>query len=173
MPVLDSNEPASASAAGASSTATKLDRSLRSARLWIKLLSLLVAAMVFAVAALSYRMYRLEDYVLPRNHPELGVPRSVTPRADLASGEQARIALFRKTWQSVVHITTLAVRTDPFRMNVLEVPQGTGSGFIWDAHGHIVTNFHVIAGADEAKITFSDHSTLPARLVGRSMNNDL
>ena len=146
---------------------------LRSARLWIRLLSLLVIAMVVAVAALSYRMNRLENYVMPRNHPDLGVPRPVTPREDLASSEKARIALFRKTWQSVVHVTTLAVRTDPFRMNVLEVPQGSGSGFIWDEHGHIVTNFHVIAGAYEARITFADHSTLPARLVGRSSRNDL
>jgi len=141
--------------------------------LWLRLMSLLIAALLVAVGALSYRMYRLESYVLPRNLPSLGVPRPVTPRVDLASGEKARIALFRKTWQSVVHITTLAVRTDPFRMNVLEVPQGSGSGFLWDEHGHVVTNYHVIKGADEARITFADHTTLPARLVGRSPRNDL
>jgi S1-C subfamily serine protease len=145
----------------------------RNARLWIRLLSLLIAALLVAVAALSYRMHRLESYVLPRNLPKLGVPRPVAPREDLASGEKARIALFRKTWESVVHITTLAVRTDPFRMNVLEVPKGSGSGFLWDLHGHVVTNFHVIAGADEARVTFADHSTLPARLVGHSARNDL
>jgi S1-C subfamily serine protease len=137
------------------------------------LLSLLIAALLVAVAALSYRMHRLESYVLPRNLPSLGVPRPATPREDLASSEKARIALFRKTWESVVHITTLAVRADPFHMNVLEVPKGSGSGFLWDLHGHVVTNYHVIAGADQARVTFADHSTLPARLVGHSARNDL
>jgi S1-C subfamily serine protease len=145
----------------------------RGMRLGLRLISLLIAALLVAVGFLSYRMYRLENYVLPRNQPALALPRPVVPRTELGTTEQARVALFRRTWQSVVHITTLAVRADPFRLNVLEVPQGTGSGFIWDEHGHIVTNYHVIAGADEARITFADHSTLPARLVGQSPRNDL
>jgi S1-C subfamily serine protease len=161
-------DPTAALAASAA-----LQQAQRGARLRLRLLSLLTAALLVAVAALSYRMYRLESYVLPRNAPSLATPRPVTPRDDLANSEKARIALFRNTWQSVVHITTLAVRTDPFRMNVLEVPQGTGSGFVWDQHGHVVTNYHVIAGADEARITFADHSTLPARLVGQSQRSDL
>jgi S1-C subfamily serine protease len=142
-------------------------------RLIVRLLSLLVLALLIAVAALSYRMYRLEGYALPRNIPELAKPRPVTARGDLSSAEKSRIALFRKTWSSVVHITTLDVRADPFHLNALEVPKGTGSGFIWDEHGHIVTNYHVIAGADEARVTLSDHSTWQARLIGQSPRNDL
>src|ERR1700742_3163294 len=107
-------------------------RSTPAARLWMRLLSLLVAALLFAVGALSYRMYRLENYMLPRNQPSLGVPRPDTPREGLSGSEQARIALFGKTWQSIVHITNIALQTDPFRMNVLEVPKGTGSGVVWD-----------------------------------------
>jgi S1-C subfamily serine protease len=139
----------------------------------MRLSALLLAAMLVALIALSYRMYRLENYMLPRNQPSLGVPRPVTPRDGLSNGEQARIALFRKTWQSVVHITNISLRTDPFRMNVLEVPQGTGSGVVWDVHGHLVTNFHVVRGSNELRVTFADHSTLPARLVGQSERNDL
>jgi S1-C subfamily serine protease len=150
-----------------------VDRLQRRTRIVTRLLTLLIVALVIAVGALSYRMLRLENYVLPRNNPALGMPRPVTPRASLAPNEQARIQLFEHTWRSVVHITTLAVRTDPFRMNVLEVPRGTGSGFVWDDHGHIVTNYHVIADADEARITFADRSTAPARLVGRSPRNDI
>jgi S1-C subfamily serine protease len=56
---------------------------------------------------------------------------------------------------------------------VLEVPSGTGSGFIWDRQGHIVTNFHVIKGASRARVTFADQSTLPAEFVGGSARNDL
>ncbi|HEX7477267.1 MAG TPA: trypsin-like peptidase domain-containing protein [Polyangiales bacterium] len=145
----------------------------RRLRLWIRLLGLLVAALLVAVAALSYRTYRLESFVLPANVPELAAPRPITPRGDLSSAEKSRIQLFRNTWKSVVHITTLDVRQDPFHANVLEVPKGTGSGFIWDAHGHIVTNFHVISGADEARVTLADHSEWRARLVGQSARNDV
>jgi S1-C subfamily serine protease len=152
---------------------TQYAKQQRSARRTSRLLSLLIVALVIAVAALSYRMFRLENYVLPRNQPALGAPRPVAPRTSLASGEKQRIELFDRTWKSVVHITTLAMRADPFRMNVMEVPRGTGSGFVWDEHGHIVTNYHVIAGADEARVTFADRSTVAARLVGESARNDI
>jgi S1-C subfamily serine protease len=147
----------------------------QSARLRWRLLSLsiLVAALLFAVGALIYRVYRLESLVLPHEKPAPLLPRSVTPREALGSSEKARIALFERTWRSVVHITTLAVRTDPFRLNVLEVPSGTGSGFIWDQLGHIVTNFHVIKGASHARVTFADQQTLEAQLVGYSARNDV
>lgn len=145
----------------------------RGARLWSLLLSLLIAALLVAVAALSYRVYRLESVALPRDRPSKPEPRKVTPREELGGSEKARINLFDATWRSVVHITTLSVRTDPFRFRALEVPGGTGSGFIWDRQGHIVTNFHVIKGASSARITLADQSTLSADLVGYSARNDL
>jgi len=149
-------------------------RSLRGTRLVSRLLSLLVAALLVAVAALSYRVYRLESIVLPHSQPAPIVPRVVTPREELGVSEKARIELFERTWRSVVHITTLAVRTDPFRLNVLEVPSGTGSGFIWDQLGHIVTNYHVVKGGPpRARVTFADQRTLEAQVVGLSPRNDL
>lgn len=163
-------ETARAQTAAAYAEAARLQRR---ARLVTRLLTLLVVALVIAVGALSYRMLRLENYVLPRNSIALATPRPIAPRTTLASGEKERIGLFDRTWRSVVHITTLAVRTDPFRLNVMEVPRGTGSGFVWDEHGHVVTNYHVIAGADEARITFADKTTANARLVGESARNDL
>jgi S1-C subfamily serine protease len=62
---------------------------------------------------------------------------------------------------------------DFFSRNVMRVPQGTGSGFIWDEQGHIVTNFHVIQGAQEAVVTLGDQRSFPARLVGASPDHDL
>jgi S1-C subfamily serine protease len=53
------------------------------------------------------------------------------------------------------------------------VPRGTGSGFLWDEGGHVVTNFHVIQGADAARVTLSDHSIWDAKLVGASPRNDI
>ena len=67
---------------------------------------------------------------------------------------------------SVVHITTLVTARGPFNLNVQEIPEGTGSGFVWDRDGHIVTNFHVIRGASAAVILFADGSSWRGRLVG-------
>src|SRR4051794_12174889 len=67
-------------------------------------------------------------------------PRPVTPRSDLADDEKTTIDIFRQASPSVVHITTLAVRQDAFSLDLFQIPRGTGSGFVWDQHGHVVTN---------------------------------
>ena len=99
--------------------------------------------------------------------------RQVSQRAGLGEGEKTTIALFEAASPSVVYITTTAVQQDIFSMNVMQVPQGSGSGFIWDRAGHVVTNYHVIAGADAAQVTLADHSSWPARLVGEAPERDL
>ena len=73
----------------------------------------------------------------------------------------------------MVNITTLAVARDFFSLNLLQIPEGTGSGFIWDDAGHIVTNFHVIEKAAAAQVTLADHSTWKARRVGVAPDKDL
>jgi S1-C subfamily serine protease len=100
-------------------------------------------------------------------------PRKITPRADLDAEEVSTINLFERSQVSVVYITSLAVERDSFTMNLFEMPQGAGSGFIWDARGYIVTNFHVIQNAQAARITLSDHSTLQASLVGVEPDKDI
>ena len=99
--------------------------------------------------------------------------RPVTPRGDLGADEHATIALFKQSNQSVVFITTLAERYDLRTGDALQVPQGTGSGFIWDDAGDIVTNFHVINGASSARVTLADHSSYRASLVGAAPDYDL
>lgn len=100
-------------------------------------------------------------------------PRAVTPRGPLLAEEQSHIDVFRKTSPSVVHITSLAAQRDLFSLRVQQVPSGTGSGFIWDANGHIVTNFHVIQGSSGASVTLADQSTWKASLVGAFPDRDL
>ena len=100
-------------------------------------------------------------------------PRTVTPRGDLGEDEKATIKLFEETSPSVVFITTINLRRDFFSTNIYKMPAGTGSGFIWDSDGHIVTNYHVIKGADEAQITLWDQSTWDAKLVGVEPDKDL
>jgi S1-C subfamily serine protease len=100
-------------------------------------------------------------------------PRAVTPRGPLAADELSNIELFKRTSVSVVHITSLAAQRDMFSMNVQQVPRGTGTGFVWDDKGHIVTNFHVIQGASGAQVTLSDQSTYDAKVVGAFPDRDL
>ena len=101
-----------------------------------------------------------------------GDPRVVTPRGDLAADEQSTIALFNEASPSVAYITTLSRRVNPWTRNVFEVPRGTGSGFVWDQAGHVVTNFHVLQGASAAQVTVHDE-TFEAQLVGASPDHDL
>ena len=105
--------------------------------------------------------------------PHDAQPRAVTPRAPLGADEQANIELFRRVSPSVVHITTLETQRDMFSMNVMQVPRGTGTGFVWDAQGHIVTNFHVIQGGSGARVTLADQTSFNAKLVGAFPDRDL
>ena len=100
-------------------------------------------------------------------------PRTITPRADLSNAEKSTIKLFEGASDSVVHITTISVRRDMFSMNLFEIPQGSGSGFVWDKQGHIVTNFHVVRKAQGAHVTLSDQTTWDAQLVGVEPEKDL
>ena len=58
-------------------------------------------------------------------------------------------------------------------MNVEEVPAGTGSGFIWDEQGHVVTNYHVISQGSSFQVTLSDHTDWPAEVVGYAADKDI
>jgi S1-C subfamily serine protease len=100
-------------------------------------------------------------------------PRAVTARGDLAQDEKSTIALFKSVSPSVVYITTTTVRRELFSSRALEVPQGAGSGFIWDDHGYVVTNYHVIAEAQGARVTLANQSTWSAQLVGAEPDKDI
>lgn len=100
-------------------------------------------------------------------------PRSITARGDLAEDEKNTIELFKNISPSVVYITTIAVRRNMFSLNAVEIPQGTGSGFVWDSKGRVVTNYHVISDANRIEVTMADHSTWKAVLVGAAPDQDL
>jgi S1-C subfamily serine protease len=102
-------------------------------------------------------------------------PRPIAQRPDdkLGADEQATIDVFGKFSRSVVHVTSLALRRDRMTMDISEIPQGTGTGFVWDQDGHIVTNFHVVQEAERASVTLNDGSTYPATLVGVAPDKDL
>ena len=101
-----------------------------------------------------------------------GRPAAV-PRPELAEEERATIALFERASPSVVYVTSLARQRDFFSMNIQEIPQGSGTGFLWDRQGHVVTNFHVIQGGSNWQVTLSDQSSWDAEVVGYAPEKDL
>ena len=109
----------------------------------------------------------------PSLHNPKAVPRPIEARGDLAADEKNTIDIFRNAAPSVVYITSIAVRRNLFSLNVYEIPQGTGSGFIWDKQGRIVTNYHVISDASRLEVTLADHSSWKAVLVGAAPDRDI
>src|SRR5678815_880030 len=102
-------------------------------------------------------------------------PRPVAQRPDdrLGADEQSTIDVFSKFSRSVVHITSLETHRDRMNLDVAEIPQGTGSGFVWDQDGHIVTNYHVVQMGDRASVTLNDNTTYPATIVGAAPDKDI
>ncbi len=115
------------------------------------------------------------DLTVAARNTSLPGARETSPGAGLTPQELATIKLFEEAAPSVCFITTSNVRMDYFTRNVTEIPRGTGSGFVWDLKGHIVTNFHVIQGANRITVTLADpdRTTWQARLVGQAPEKDL
>jgi S1-C subfamily serine protease len=81
--------------------------------------------------------------------------------------------IFSKASPSVVYVTNTALRRNFFSLNVQEIPQGAGTGFVWDDSGLVVTNFHVIAGAHKLTVTLQDRSEHDAEVIGLAPEKDL
>jgi S1-C subfamily serine protease len=100
-------------------------------------------------------------------------PRVVAARGDLAGDEAATIELFERSKDAVVFISTTQRVLSPWSRNMFSIPRGAGSGFVWDAQGHVVTNNHVIMGASEARVRLNDGRDYAASLVGASPAHDI
>ena len=131
---------------------------------WVMLGLLLI------IAVLAWRL------ILPTGgplHDPDAEPRPVAERSPLGSEEASRIALYKEASPSVVHVTSLTLRQDVYDLNVQEIPRGSGTGFIWDEAGYVVTNNHVIQDATGARVTLADGSAWDAQLVGRNADQDV
>lgn len=103
-----------------------------------------------------------------------GRPRPVAPSPlELGADERATMTVFEKVARSVVFISNTAIQRDPWSLDLFEVPQGSGSGFVWNKQGHIVTNFHVVYGASSIKVALADRSEYKAALIGADPDHDL
>ena len=97
----------------------------------------------------------------------------VAAPTDLSPEEQATIAVFDRATRSVVFIANTAMQRDPWSFNLFEVPQGSGTGFVWSRQGHIVTNYHVIYGADSITVTLADRTEYKAKVIGADPDHDV
>ncbi|MFK7965633.1 MAG: S1C family serine protease [Burkholderiaceae bacterium] len=99
--------------------------------------------------------------------------RAVTPRDALFEDESRDIGIFNVASPSVVHINTVSYSRRQFSRRILQTPGGSGTGFVWDEQGHIVTNFHVIQAGSQILVTLADQSEWEAEVVGAFPDRDL
>lgn len=90
----------------------------------------------------------------------------------LLPDEQNTVSVFQQASPKVVYVHRLATVTHNISFRKMEVPDGAGSGIVWDNKGHIVTNYHVIKGADKLAITLGN-MTVPAKVVGAEPRKDI
>ena len=100
-------------------------------------------------------------------------PKSVEIPSHLLPEERNTIEVFQKISPLVVHINNVRLLREIFSFDVSKVRAGEGSGFVWDDQGHVVTNFHVINGADDVSVAFKDGTTAKATLVGVEPRKDI
>lgn len=128
---------------------------------------------IFVLVAMNFLLLAAAGSLILTQSSTVMEPRTVTPRGSLAADERSTIELFRNSRESVVFITTRQRVADFWTRNVYSVPRGSGSGLIWDEAGHVITNYHVIAGASEAQVQLADGREFSAKLVGASPEHDL
>ncbi len=126
---------------------------------------------VLAIGAVLVWMYRPGSFYA---YDPAAKPRLVVDRGPLDDEEQKTIDLYKNSRPSVVHVTRLSVQRDFYSLNLEQIPEGTGSGFIWDDEGHVVTNYHVVRGADACQVTLPDDQTsYSASVVGAYPDKDM
>ena len=87
--------------------------------------------------------------------------------------ETNTMEIFRKASPAVVYVTNTALGRSIFSLDIMEIPRGSGTGFVWDRNGLIVTNFHVISGAQKLTVTLQDRSEHDAEVIGVAPEKDL
>ncbi|HTF98286.1 MAG TPA: trypsin-like peptidase domain-containing protein [Cellvibrio sp.] len=98
---------------------------------------------------------------------------AATVQAFSTDDEQNSMEVFEASRPSVVFVTNQQLARDPYSFDLVTVPRGSGTGFVWDEKGYIVTNFHVVEGARKITITLQDQSNWPAEVVGLAPERDI
>jgi 2-alkenal reductase len=100
-------------------------------------------------------------------------PRTITPRSDLTEAERTTVKLFQVVSPSVVYVFARTGLQDLFTPGQQESEVQAGTGIIWDAAGHVITNYHVIKGADQFAAHLVSGESVPVRVIGAAPNYDL
>ena len=100
------------------------------------------------------------------------VSNDISSRADLTPEEKGTIAIFRHNNPAVVYISTVKRVVNIWTRDISEIPSGTGTGFLWDKQGHIITNYHVIQDNPTANVRLNEKS-YTARVIGKSKRHDI
>jgi 2-alkenal reductase len=129
-------------------------------------LVLVILVSLIVVAAFTYF-----NQFAGRGRRIVSQPREILPRGDLADFEKSTITIFNSAAPSVVYIFTENAQSGFFGRR--EIQQGAGSGFLWDLHGHVVTNFHVIQGSQSIQVRLDSGEAIRATYVGGSPDHDL
>ena len=146
-----------------------------------RLLRTLIPVLLLVVGFIAGASWKAKENQPPSNELETTGEQAVLTNhqeepaggGDLTTLEKETIQLFEDASPSVAFITTSNIRMEFYSRNSTEVPRGSGSGFVWDKNGHIVTNFHVIQGADKAQVVLAHGKPYSASLVGYDSSKDL
>jgi S1-C subfamily serine protease len=122
-----------------------------------------VVVLIFLLAVIAAQPY--VDRILS------GTPRPVEARGDLADSERTAIEIFARVSPSVVQVA--GARTSFSGLDQGQISRQSGTGFIWDSAGHIVTNNHVVEGAGQLVVQLSTGRVLRAQAIGTAPNYDL
>lgn len=101
------------------------------------------------------------------------IPTDISKRADLTPEEKGTISIFRHNNPSVVYISTVKRLVNIWTRDITEVPSGTGSGFLWDKNGHIITNYHVVENNKTARVRLNNKKSYTAKVIGSSKRHDI
>jgi S1-C subfamily serine protease len=141
---------------------------LRRIRKLGRLLAVLTGLLIIVLILYLYPLIRAKYFSVAGSRP-------ITPRGDLMNYEKTTISLFKQASPSVVFITVAQPKAFNIRPEIRDSgPEtGSGSGFIWDAQGHVVTNYHVLQQANAAHVILSDQTIYDAEFVGMDPDHDL
>jgi S1-C subfamily serine protease len=134
--------------------------------------------LLVAGVLLLWRLWPSLEHGVGLGHRETGgdqtaVPRSIAPAGPLTPEEQSTIELYRRSKGSVVNVISSKVFGTRLALKPQEVPQGSGTGFVWDEKGRIVTNNHVVKGADSVRVILPDQSNYKAYQINTDPDKDI
>ena len=143
-----------------------LSREVRYVRRMGFLLTALTSMLLVVLAFYGWQFIRDKYFAAARARP-------ITPRGPLFAFENVAIDVAQRASPSVAFITTDMKAINRRTRAIEDVPQGAGSGIVWDEQGHVVTNFHVIQSASAAHVILNDQTSYNAQLVGADPSHDL